>query len=112
MYRVSEFAEITGLSKETLRYYAEVGLLEPAYTDPANRYRYYDDGSYFLAILLTKLRHFGFTIQEMTEVMRDESFENLEVLLWQKRRKIVNEIENLKGKIKEIDQFIDSGKDE
>ncbi|MFD6441423.1 MerR family transcriptional regulator [Peribacillus sp. NPDC060186] len=29
MYKISEFAEITGLSKETLRYYAEVKLLEP-----------------------------------------------------------------------------------
>ncbi|MFB1083423.1 MerR family transcriptional regulator [Jeotgalibacillus sp. JSM ZJ347] len=112
MYKVSEFAEVTGLSKETLRYYAEVGLLEPAYIDPENRYRYYDDGSYFLAILLIKLRHFGFTIQEMSEVMRDESFENLEALLQQKRRKIVNEIENMRSKIEEIDQFIESGKGE
>lgn len=33
MYKVSEFSEMTGLSKETLRYYAEVKLLEPAYID-------------------------------------------------------------------------------
>ncbi|WP_281975726.1 MerR family DNA-binding transcriptional regulator [Halobacillus litoralis] len=43
MYKISEFAELTGLSKETLRYYAEVGLLEPAYINPDNHYRYYDD---------------------------------------------------------------------
>lgn len=36
MYRISEFSEITGLSKETLRYYAEVKLLEPAYIEPSN----------------------------------------------------------------------------
>lgn len=44
--------------------------------------------------------------------MRDESFENLEALLQQKRRKIVNEIENMRSKIEEIDQFIESGKGE
>lgn len=55
MYKISEFSEITGLSKETLRYYAEVGLLEPAYINPDNHYLYYDDGSYFLALLLGKL---------------------------------------------------------
>ena len=65
MYKIIEFADVTGLSKETLRYYAEVKLLEPAYIDPVNKYRYYDDGSYFLAILLVKLRSFGCTIQEM-----------------------------------------------
>ncbi|MGE7825498.1 MerR family DNA-binding transcriptional regulator [Paenibacillus sp. NPDC093718] len=49
MYRISEFSQITGLSKETLRYYAEVKLLEPAYIEPSNNYRYYDVGSYFFA---------------------------------------------------------------
>lgn len=34
MYKVSEFSALTGLSKETLRYYAQVGLLEPVFVDP------------------------------------------------------------------------------
>ncbi|MFE0504488.1 hypothetical protein ACWF7H_16350 [Peribacillus butanolivorans] len=62
-------------------------MLEPAYINPNNNYRYYDDGSYFLAILLVKLRRFGFTIQEMITVMKDESFANLEQLLIKKERK-------------------------
>lgn len=112
MYKISDFAEMTGLSKETLRYYAEVKLLEPAYIDPNNNYRYYDDGSYFLAILLGKLRRFGFTIQEMISVMEDESFENLEELLKEKRARIVTQIEDLQLQIEEIDEFIESGKEE
>ncbi|WLD94175.1 MerR family transcriptional regulator [Alkalihalobacillus sp. AL-G] len=112
MYKISEFVEMTGLSKETLRYYAEVKLLEPAYIDPSNNYRYYDDGSYFLAILLVKLRGFGFTIQEMISVMEDESFEHLEDLLNQKRNNIQVQIENLLLRIEEIDAFIASGKED
>ena len=111
MYKISEFADITGLSKETLRYYAEVKLLEPAYIDPVNKYRYYDDGSYFLAILLVKLRGFGFTIQEMISVMEDESFANLEKLLYQKRNTIMNQIDSLKTKLEELDEFLISGKE-
>lgn len=112
MYKISEFAELTGLSKDTLRYYAEVKLLEPAYVDPNNNYRYYDDGSYFLAILLVKLRRFGFTIQEMLSVMEDESFVNLEHLLLQKRHKIQMQIEDLSLQMEEIDEFLASGKEE
>ncbi|MBD1381834.1 MerR family transcriptional regulator [Metabacillus arenae] len=112
MYKISDFAEMTGLSKDTLRYYAEVKLLEPAYIDPNNNYRYYDDGSYFLAILLVKLRSFGFTIQEMISVMEGESFSNLEDLLMQKRNKIQIQIEDLRLKIEEIDDFLASGKEE
>ncbi|WP_203289588.1 MerR family transcriptional regulator [Metabacillus sp. cB07] len=112
MYKISEFTEMTGLSKETLRYYAEVKLLEPALIDPNNNYRYYDDGSYFLAILLVKLRGFGFTVQEMLSVMEDESFAHLEDLLIQKREKIKMQIENLRQRIEEIDEFLVSGKEE
>lgn len=112
MYKISEFAEITGLSKETLRYYAEIKLLEPAYIDPHNHYRYYDDGSFFLAALLVKLRSFGLTIQEMQGVMNDESFFNLEALLLKKRKLIVKQMEDLQERIVEIDAFIQSGREE
>lgn len=112
MYKISEFAEITGLSKETLRYYAEIKLLEPAYIDPRNHYRYYDDGSFFLAALLVKLRSFGLTIQEMQGVMNDESFFNLEALLMEKRKLIVKQMEDLQERIVEIDAFILSGREE
>jgi len=112
MYKISEFAELTGLSKETLRYYAEVKLLEPAFIDPKNNYRYYDDGSIFLATLLTKLRKLGFTIQEMISVMEDESFANLEALLVQKKRNILQQINELQLQVEEIDGFLASGKEE
>lgn len=112
MYKISEFVALTGLSKDTLRYYAEIKLLEPVYIDPKNNYRYYDDGSYFLAVLLVKLRNFGFTIQEMLTVMNDESFSNLENLLIEKKKGIKLEIEELNKKIEEIDNFIELGKEE
>lgn len=112
MYKISEFSELTGLSKETLRYYAEIGLLEPAYIDPTNNYRYYDDGSYFLAVLLIKLRNFGLTIQEMQGVMNDESFFNLETLLLQKRQNIVKQMKELQQKLSDIDEFIESGRED
>ncbi|MBN8234854.1 MerR family transcriptional regulator [Halobacillus kuroshimensis] len=112
MYKRSEFSNLTGLSKDTLRYYAEVGLLEPAFIHPENKYRYYDDGSYFLALLLGKLRRFGFSIQEMKTVMDDESFASLEELLAEKKSKMEQEAEDIQARIKELDAFIQSGKEE
>ncbi|MBP3966948.1 MerR family transcriptional regulator [Paenibacillus lignilyticus] len=111
MYKISAFSKMTGLSKETLRYYAEVKLLEPVYIDPSNNYRYYDDGSYFIAVLLTKLRRFGCTIQEMSAVMNDESFAHLEGLLEQKRDKIQSQIRDLLLQVEEIDEFLASGRE-
>jgi len=112
MYKISEFSEITGMSKETLRYYEQEELLEPAYVNPANNYRYYDDGSYFLALLLQKLKSFGCTIQEMKTVMHDKSFENLEELLVNKVARLQNEILYKQQKVREIEEFILTGQED
>ncbi|MGI2326829.1 MerR family transcriptional regulator [Planococcus sp. YIM B11945] len=112
MYKTKEFADLTGLTKETLRYYAEIGLLEPAFVNPKNHYRYYDDGSYFLAVLLVKLKNLGFTIQEMHLAMQDESFGRLESLMKEKRAVIQTQIEALQNQQRGIDEFLKSGQGE
>ncbi|MCA1066270.1 MerR family transcriptional regulator [Rossellomorea sp. AcN35-11] len=109
MYKVSEFSRMTGLSKETLRYYAEIKLLEPVYVDPSNNYRYYDNGSYLVGRLLVYLRRFNFSIQEMLTVVQDESFENLEKLILAKRQGLVAEIERIQTIIEEMDDFFEMG---
>ncbi|WRP07777.1 MerR family DNA-binding transcriptional regulator [Rossellomorea aquimaris] len=109
MYKVSEFSKMTGLSKETLRYYAEIKLLEPVYIDPANNYRYYDNGSYLVGRLLVYLRRFNFSIQEMLTVVNDESFENLEQLIRAKKRDLEAEVERIQTVIEEMDDFFEMG---
>lgn len=109
MYKVSEFSRMTGLSKETLRYYAEIKLLEPVYIDPANNYRYYDNGSYLVGRLLVYLRRFNFSIQEMLAVVNDESFDNLEELIRGKKRDLEAEIKRIQTVIEEMDDFFEMG---
>ncbi|WP_422123252.1 MerR family DNA-binding transcriptional regulator [Planococcus sp. X10-3] len=112
MHKISEFSELTGLSKETLRYYEKAGLLEPAHVDPANNYRFYDDGSYFLAILLVQLRKLGFSIQEMLAVMNDESFARLEAIVIEKRDNVHRQITQMNQQLNDIDEFLASGRGE
>jgi DNA-binding transcriptional MerR regulator len=109
MYKVSEFSKMTGLSKETLRYYAEIKLLEPVFIDPNNRYRYYDNGSYLVARLLVHLKRYNFTIQEMLTVVEDESFENLEQILLKKRQGLLDQIQELSELVEDMDQFFEFG---
>jgi DNA-binding transcriptional MerR regulator len=109
MYKVSEFSKMTGLSKETLRYYAEIKLLEPVFIDPNNKYRYYDNGSYLVARLLVHLKRYNFTIQEMLTVVEDESFENLEQILLKKRQGLLDQIQELTELVEDMDQFFEFG---
>lgn len=61
MYRVGDFSEMTGISKDTLRYYAKIGLLSPTRIDEANKYSYYDNQAFLTARLLVYLRTFDFS---------------------------------------------------
>ncbi|MFC7373430.1 MerR family transcriptional regulator [Fictibacillus iocasae] len=112
LYKVGEFSKMTGLSREALRYYREVKLLEPVYVNPDNQYQYYDNGSYLVAMLLVQLRRFNFTIQEMKSVMEDESFANLENLLRMKKQKIEGQIRCLQNKVQDMDEFLKMGNKE
>ena len=40
-YTVGEVSRITGVSKDTLRFYDKIDLFKPKYVDPGNGYRYY-----------------------------------------------------------------------
>lgn len=40
-YRIGEFADLSGVSTKTLRFYDEIGLLRPASVNPRTRYRLY-----------------------------------------------------------------------
>ncbi|MBD9103933.1 MAG: MerR family transcriptional regulator [Collinsella aerofaciens] len=51
LLRIGEVARLLNLSVGTLRHYEQMGLLEPAYVDPASGYRYY--GSRQLSTLNT-----------------------------------------------------------
>ena len=41
MLKIGLFSKLSRVSIRMLRYYDEIGLLHPAYTDPESEYRYY-----------------------------------------------------------------------
>lgn len=41
MFKIGEFAAISGVSRKMLRHYEQLGLLKPAHTDRFTGYRYY-----------------------------------------------------------------------
>jgi DNA-binding transcriptional MerR regulator/effector-binding domain-containing protein len=69
MYSIGEFSRITGLTVKTLRFYAEEGLLPPAYVDPDTGYRYYDDGRIGLARTIAGLRALEVPLAVIAEIL-------------------------------------------
>jgi Predicted transcriptional regulators len=62
-YRISEFAELVGLSSPTLRYYEKEGLIKPHRTE--NGLRYYDDKDISWIKFLLHLKSTGMSIEQL-----------------------------------------------
>ena len=81
-YRIGEFAKLGGVSIKTLRYYDQIGLLQPASVDPRTQYRLYiPDQLRELATILA-LKELGASLQDVKRLfMHGESRrEQLELL--------------------------------
>jgi DNA-binding transcriptional MerR regulator/effector-binding domain-containing protein len=66
---IGAFSRLTHLSIKTLRYYHQVGLLEPAVIDPDSGYRYYRPGQAHSAQLVRRFRDLGLPVADVKAVL-------------------------------------------
>jgi len=66
---IGAFSRLTHLSIKTLRYYHEVGLLEPAVVDPDSGYRYYRPAQAHSAHLVRRFRDLGLPVADVKAVL-------------------------------------------
>jgi DNA-binding transcriptional MerR regulator len=86
MFTVGEFARLGQVSKRLLRYYDEIGLLEPARIDTATDYRYYRAAQLLELNRILALKDLGFSLDEISRITSDEvSVEELRGMLVLKR---------------------------
>lgn len=76
---VKEVAEIAGVSRRTLHYYDEIGLLKPA-TIADNRYRYYDREELLRLQQILFFREMDFSLKEIKKMMDRPDFDQLEMM--------------------------------
>jgi MerR family copper efflux transcriptional regulator len=66
--RISEVAKRSGLSAKTIRYYEEIGLIDPANRGP-NGYRDYDSAALGQMRFLARARDVGFNLEESRQLL-------------------------------------------
>jgi len=80
---IKDFADITGLSEATLRYYDKAGLLTPQYRGE-NRYRYYSPKQTLMVDFIKVFIKLGFPLSTITTLKKNRTPEHvLEVLVAQ-----------------------------
>lgn len=65
---ISDAASASGLPVKTVRYYADIGLVEPP-SRTASGYRRYDDASIRKLIFIRRSRAFGFSVAECRDLL-------------------------------------------
>ena len=75
-YKIGDVAGILGISPDLIRYYEEKGVVSPS-KDPNNNYRYYDtwDINYLIDCLWYK--NFGFSIEQIANMVSECSYDAL-----------------------------------
>ena len=72
MFGISTVARLGGVSVRTLRYYDQIGLLRPAWTDPSSGYRWYEPEQLRRLHRIVALRDMGVRLVEIARML-DES---------------------------------------
>jgi len=92
---IGELSKKSGYSRDTLRFYEKVGLLDPNHRGPSN-YREYNAEVFPLLKFIKRTQEMGFTLAEIKEMLPSQyqpyTCETVS--------------ENIKGKMQEIDEEI------
>lgn len=73
MFKIGEFSRIARVSARLLRYYDEIGLLEPGVVDAASGYRYYTIAQLQRLNRILVLRDLGLTLEQIGGVIDQEA---------------------------------------
>ncbi len=82
--QIKEFAEFTGVSVRTLRYYDEIGLLKPAFVDKFTGYRFYDESSLIRMQEILFYRELDFSLKSIAEILSSPNYDKKKALAEQK----------------------------
>lgn len=107
MFRIGEFAQIAQVSSRQLRFYAELGLLQPAHIDQQSGYRYYSIRQLPRLNCILALKDLGLTLEQIGPLLKDElSPAELRAMLTMKRAQVEQSIQAEEARLKHIESRI------
>lgn len=72
MLKIGEFSKLGRISVKALRYYADLGLLKPAYVDRYSGYRYYALEQLPRLNRILAMKELGFSLMEIEQLVRED----------------------------------------
>ena len=104
MYTVKQLADLAGVSRRTLHYYDEIGLLRPFSTTKTG-YRQYDDDALFRLQQILFYREIGLDLKQIREILDDPNFDLISALQ-SHRQTMQDKMKRLETLIQTVDTTI------
>jgi DNA-binding transcriptional MerR regulator/effector-binding domain-containing protein len=98
---IGAFSRLTHLSVKTLRYYHEIGLLEPAVVDPETGYRYYRPGQAQSAHLVRRFRDLGLPVADVKAVLAADGTSARDAIL-------ASHLDRMRDQLRQTEAAVDS----
>lgn len=73
MFRIGEFSKIAQVSGRLLRYYEEIGLLKPEFTDPQTGYRFYSARQLPRLNRILVLKELGLSLEQVARLLDEHT---------------------------------------
>lgn len=108
MLSIGEFSNICKVSTKTLRYYAEIGLLEPREVNPENGYRYYAIEQLEKMLFINRLKAYSFSLDEIMAILQSEEIQddNLHRAFIHKKYEIEKQVDNYRQLLTQLESDI------
>jgi DNA-binding transcriptional MerR regulator len=101
LYTIKQIADMAGVSRRTLHFYDEKGLLKPSRVGN-NGYRYYDEDSLLRLQQIMLYREMGLELQQIKIILEDPDFDMVSVLQVH-RQNLRDKIDRLQTLIRTVD---------
>lgn len=95
-YKISEISKLYGIGVDSLRYYEELGILQPRQN--ASNYRIYGLNDIYKLNIIRDLRMLGFSMQQIKEYLDDQRLDKSLALLHEEQRLLQAQIMKLQQK--------------
>jgi len=107
MFRIGEFAQIAQVSGRQLRFYDQLGLLQPAHVDQQTGYRYYSIRQLPRLNSILALKDLGLSLEQIGPLLdRDMSPSELRSMLTLKRAQLERSLQEEEARLRHIESRI------
>ncbi len=104
MFRIGQFSIIAQVSGRLLRYYDEIGLLSPEFTDPQTGYRYYSAGQLPRLNRILVLKELGLSLEQIARLLdQDTSTDEIRGMLTLRKAQIEQSVQDEMARLRVVE---------